>query len=53
MFIKVPPDKKTLFGSSVFLDILEDNYGLRPIIYATEKTYDLYIAVISVIMIYG
>jgi lysozyme len=42
---KSPPDKEnTVRELGIFLDMLEDNYGLRPIIYATEKTYDLYIA---------
>lgn len=28
----------------IMLDMIEDHYGLKPIIYATEKSYDLYLS---------
>jgi lysozyme len=39
-----PPDIKTTRADlQLFLDILEDYYGVKPIIYATVKSYNLYI----------
>ncbi len=43
-YVKVPPAQQhtdKILGE--FLAALEEAYGLRPIIYATHKTYDLYL----------
>ena len=40
-----PPDKATTRSSlQALLDILENYYGVEPIIYATETSYELYLA---------
>lgn len=41
---KNPPDINTTRANlKLFLDILEDYYGVKPIIYATVKSYKLYV----------
>lgn len=37
----------------VLLKKLEDYYGMKPIIYATEKSYELYIAMPLAIILFG
>jgi Lyzozyme M1 (1,4-beta-N-acetylmuramidase) len=42
---KNPPDKVTVQKElDVLINMLESRYGVKPIIYATEKSYKLYIA---------
>lgn len=39
------PNKKDVYRElKIFIDELEKHYGLKPIIYATEKSYELFIA---------
>lgn len=42
---KNPPDKVSVQKElNVLINTLQDHYGVKPIIYATEKSYQLYIA---------
>lgn len=42
---KNPPSKETVQAElGAFITAIEEHYGLNPIIYATEITYDLYLA---------
>lgn len=42
--INTPDQALTQAELEILLKKLEDHYGMKPIIYATEKSYDLYIA---------
>lgn len=42
---KNPPDRETVRQQlDIMLDKLQSHYGMKPIIYATEKSYSLYLA---------
>ncbi len=42
---KNPPSREYVnIQLDIMLDILEDHYGMKPIIYATEKSYKLYLS---------
>ena len=42
---KEPPSREYVDKElGIMLDMIEDHYGLKPIIYATEKSYELYLS---------
>lgn len=44
-YVKNPPSRARVTGElQAMLDALEQHYGVRPIIYATEKSYALYLS---------